>query len=76
MPHVKKIKASIGQDDLFSSGTPLPHLLCQCRGGKYFLCGAGQLSLHYGAQEFSAGYGGGAPFHYYDAPGVICQARG
>jgi hypothetical protein len=48
--HVKKIKASIGQDDLVSSRPPLPYLFCQFSGRKYFVCGAAQLSLHYGAQ--------------------------
>jgi len=32
MSYVKKIKTSIGQDDLVSSRTPLPDLLCQFRG--------------------------------------------
>ncbi len=73
---MKKIKASVGQDDLVSSRAPLPHLLCQFSGGKYFVCGAGQSSLHYGAQQFSAGYGGGAAFHHNNAAGVIRQASG
>lgn len=68
---VKKIKTSIGQDDLFSSRPPLTDLLCQFRSRKYFLCSRGQLSLHYGAQQFSAGYGGCAAFHYHYASGVI-----
>ena len=76
MTHVKKIKTSIGQDNFVSGRAPLPHLLCQFSGRKYLLCGGSQLSLHYGAQQFSAGYGGRAAFHYHDASGVICQARG
>jgi hypothetical protein len=76
MPHVKKIKASVGQDDLVSSRAPLPYLICQFSGGKYFVCGAGQSSLHYGAQQFSAGYGGRAAFHYHNPACVIRQTRG
>jgi len=50
MPYVKKVKTSVGQDDLVSSGAPLPYLFCQFSGRKYFVCGAAQLSLHYSAQ--------------------------
>ena len=34
MPNVKKIKTSIRQDDLVSSRTPVPDLLCQFRSRK------------------------------------------
>jgi len=73
---MEKIKTSIGQDDLVSSRAPLPHLLCQLRGGKYFLWGAGQLSLHDGAQQFSAGYGSGTAFHDHNTSRVIGKACG
>jgi hypothetical protein len=76
MAHMKKIKTSIGKDDLVSSRAPLAHQIRKLSGRKYFLCGRGQLSLHYGAQQFSAGYGGRAAFHHHDASGIICQARG
>ena len=73
---MKKIKASIGQDDLVSSRAPLPDLLRQFRSRKYFLWGAGQSSLHDGAQKFSAGYGGRAALHHHNAAGVVGKARG
>src|SRR6185503_15330252 len=74
MPNVKKIKTSIGQDDFVSSRTPLPDLLCQFRSRENLL--SGQSSLHYGAQQFSASYGGGTAFHHHDASGVVRQTRG
>jgi hypothetical protein len=73
---MKKIKTSIGQDDLVSGRAPLPDLLYQFRGRKYVLSGAGQSFLHYGAQKFSAGYCGRAALHYHNASGVIGKARG
>jgi hypothetical protein len=76
MSNVKKIKASIGQNDFVSSRTPLPDLLCQFRSRKNLLGGRSQSSLHYGAQQLSAGYGGRAAFHHYNASGVIGKARG
>lgn len=76
MPDVKKIKTSIGQNDLFSSGTPLPDLGCQFGCRKNFLCGPWQSALHDGAQKFSAGYSGRTAFHHHNAAGVIGQARG
>lgn len=74
MPDVKKIKTSVGQNDLFSSRTPLPDLGCQPGWRKNFLCGPWQSALHDGAQKFSAGYGGGTAFHHHNAAGVVGQA--
>ena len=72
---MKKIKTSIGQDDLVSSRTPLPDLLCQFRSRKNLLASCSQSSLHYGAQQFSAGDGGRAALHHHNASGIVGQAR-
>jgi hypothetical protein len=75
MPDMKKIKASVGQDDLVSSRAPLLDLGRQLSGRKYFLYGPGQSALHDSAKKFSASYGGGAAFHHHNASSIVGQTR-
>jgi hypothetical protein len=76
MPYMKKIETTVGQDNLISGGTPLANLGCKFRDRKYLLRDSSQSALHDGAQKFSAGYSGRAPFHHHDAACVIGQPGG